>query len=292
MKTSYSTFSNPVWGAFKLFGEGRSEQDYFNFCGSVWRHGGSSGKDPDILYASIYACYLWKFCRIKHLFLSDGVAEFCESSAKEISDMYSKPLPECDTVDVRGKRFAPWLVVSAPGNNDALTGGFAIHFPAKTKRRSIVVMPSIAIPDAIKRNTLHDCRYYWFAAEDGEDVALLQKDSSSHSFYGSGERMVKLIYGLSLYLDAFPDTVTQSTRDDVKELGHYTGDVSTVAVHEIAREDNERSTSPHFRRGHFRILASEVFKRKRGQVVFVRGSFVRGHAVDVGPDLTTNNPSQ
>lgn len=39
-----------------------------------------------------------------------------------------------------------------------------------------------------------------------------------------------------------------------------------------------RDVSPHLRSGHFRYLGSEYFSKKRGRTIFVKSSFVKGHA--------------
>ncbi|OQC27563.1 MAG: hypothetical protein BWX70_02183 [Verrucomicrobia bacterium ADurb.Bin070] len=294
MTTSFSTFRSPIWPHFKSASKDRCERAFFDVEGRIWRatpYVTNPRVDPDMVYTSIYATYVWKYCRITHFFLSNGVAEFCESAVREPTSEYAKALPSCDSIPVAGKVFTPWAVVcDADG---AIPGAFAIHFPASSKRRSIIAIPSISIPQKEKAGDgIRGRTHYWFGADDGEDVVLCLKDNTGINWCDSAMSMVKTIYGLALYLDAFPETAKKATRDDVKDIAHYDGSVFTVAANESAREDAERSISPHFRRGHFRMLTSEVFKRKRGQVVFVRGSFVRGHALDVGPDLATDNASQ
>ena len=291
MNMAFSTFSGPLWPRFKAISKDRSESAFFDVFGSIWRATPyAPPMDPDMVYASIYALFLWKYCRITHYFLSSGVAEFCESAVRDLSHDFAKALPECTSIDTDGKQFHRWLV--AVDDTKKAGGGFAIHFPAKTGRRSIIVMPSQIIPSNARANGVNgvEVRKYWFAADDGEDVALCNKDSTGIDWCDSAKAMVKTIYGLALYLDAFPETATKATRYDVKDVAHYAGNAFTVAANESAREDVARSVSPHFRRGHFRMLTSEMFRRKRGQVVFVRGSFVRGHAVDVGPDLSPSQP--
>lgn len=287
MSTLFSKFSSPTLKAFNARFRDRSESAFFKKAASSWSSASASGRiDQGVCYAVLYAAYLCGFCRINHIFLSPGVAEFCESAVAELSDEYVKALPECQDVDVTGKDFSPWVVCPSARGGRYITGGIAIHFPAASMRKSILVMPEIAIPNVKNPNSNGLSVRYWFGLDDGDGVVLWTKSVPISETPPHFERSLRLVYGLSLYMDAFPDVVTPSTCDEIKERNHYSGDASTVGVCGMAREDNERSTSPHWRRGHFRMLTSEVFKRKRGQVVFVRGSFVRGRAIDVGPELT------
>ena len=57
---------------------------------------------------------------------------------------------------------------------------------------------------------------------------------------------------------------------------------SGILRKEIADYIHEnRDVSPHLRRGHFRMLSSDYFKNKQGQIVFVKSSFVKGNAKTV-----------
>ena len=39
--------------------------------------------------------------------------------------------------------------------------------------------------------------------------------------------------------------------------------------------------TPHLRRGHFRRLESDFYKKKKGKIIFVRSTFVKGKAKTV-----------
>lgn len=69
--------------------------------------------------------------------------------------------------------------------------------------------------------------------------------------------------------------------DGVHQIKHYEGERHIVNRNEIVDEEHSHSVSPHWRRGHFRLLSSEKFIRKHGQTVYVRGTFVKGKAFDV-----------
>ena len=93
--------------------------------------------------------------------------------------------------------------------------------------------------------------------------------------------IARLVFGLSLYMDAFPETVVHAGNDDVHHIRHYDGPRHIVARNAVVDEERRQGVSPHWRRGHFRLLASARFVHKQGQTVYVRGTFVKGQAFDV-----------
>jgi hypothetical protein len=92
----------------------------------------------------------------------------------------------------------------------------------------------------------------------------------------------RLICGIGMYVECFPEAVAIGAPEDIKHpsMHRHTHSV-TVRVSESIREPCPGGVTPHFRRGHFRILKSEKFKNKRFKSVFVRQAFVKGHAKTV-----------
>jgi hypothetical protein len=229
----------------------------------------------DAIYVDLMASFLWHFRTMKHFFLAEGVADFCEASVRELSSEFAKALPNC-----------PRVKAPAPAENwantpqtpcDTILGSFAIHFPTKERNRSIVVIPGCEIPVsetvALK---------YYFAATDGVDTVLGQPDipDLEPTDDQTLDRIPKLVYGFSLYLDAFPETVVAAS-DNIHSIKKDRRHGAFVSRHSIVDEEEKSATSPHWRRGHFRLLSSGMFVKKKGQTIFVRGTFVRGHGMDV-----------
>ena len=82
------------------------------------------------------------------------------------------------------------------------------------------------------------------------------------------------------YMQAFPDTVMDGIPENLRNPNHSRHHTcrSVCMAEDIIIRDGP---SPHYRVGHFRLLLSERFTKKRGQVVFVRGCFVKGKAETV-----------
>ena len=97
------------------------------------------------------------------------------------------------------------------------------------------------------------------------------------------EPLARLFYNLCMYVEAFPDCLVDGSPDEVKAFNifYHAGKNRRIklATHESLIDRS--GVTPHFRRGHFRRLMSEHWTKKRGQVVFVRSTFVKGKAETV-----------
>jgi hypothetical protein len=297
MKKTYSTYTHPSWKAFKKFSTYPTELAFCQFgrnmleasVGVALERG--SRWPIDSCYTELLLEFLWRFRKITHYFLDANVAEFCISSVKEFSPDYCKRLPLCDMVDIPNcpstKSFIPSFGSLRPEWADKMPGGFAVHFPTKESMKSVMV-----VPDAFIYSPLEGCcRSYYFAACDGENVVHMQTNESDFTKNGSDDstiKLSKLIFGLSLYMDAFPAAVTEANLGDIHKLNHYTGPRNIVTSNDIIDEELAHIITPHWRRGHFRLLSSPKFIYKCGQTVYVRGSFVRGQAFTVLDDVPTD----
>ena len=90
---------------------------------------------------------------------------------------------------------------------------------------------------------------------------------------------IRLTLGLSLYLEAFPDALQEFQAPEKAFKGKRN---LTLRVPKEVQEDIDHSVSPHYRRGHMRLLTSERYtEEKRGKAVFVKGCFVKGKAYEL-----------
>jgi len=140
-------------------------------------------------------------------------------------------------------------------------------------------------------------KYNWeFFVEDGLHYTYFphfeEPERDIDIFYRpESAKLLKLVCGLSLYMDAFPETVVPAGNDDVQHIRHYEGSRHVVSKNEIFDEERRNSVSPHWRRGHWHLLQSERFVHKKGQTIYIRGTFVKGKAFDVLDDTKQETPS-
>lgn len=278
---TYSAFSDAVWPAFK---KSFKKRDEHNFCAFAHKSiQNALTLDLDIRKAGFmllesHLMFLWKFRKIDHYFLESGVANFCESSIKEFDEDHCKRFPPCSLVNApQGTQFMYTL-----GNH--AVGGFAVHFPASEHRRSIMAIPQYIQPSFRPVSFAEDIEdIFYIAASDGKWSIIMQKNEDLSSFKDANN-IGRLLFGLSLYMDAFPDAIIESKEGDIHKIGHYHGSQNIVSRNKIVNEESLHGVSPHWRRGHFRLLQSERFVRKHWQTVYVRGTFVKGQAFDVLDD--------
>jgi hypothetical protein len=103
-------------------------------------------------------------------------------------------------------------------------------------------------------------------------------------------KMFRLAINTIAYMKCFPDCVADRVPKDLLEktqpgkAGNF-----TVGLSDKIRDNGNSPLSkiPHFRKGHFRVLHSDYFANKKGQVVFVAETMVKGKAktVSTSPDI-------
>lgn len=95
----------------------------------------------------------------------------------------------------------------------------------------------------------------------------------------TGEFYTRMIAGIGLYMSAFPEQVKVGIPADAKRAEYAASNAKTIGVAEsvLIRD----GVTPHYRSGHFRLLAADRYVNKKGQVVFVTGCFVHGQAKTV-----------
>jgi hypothetical protein len=241
----------------------RCNENIFNELAIRIMHDANRNKTLHDTFIKIMSTWQYMYCKSKHFFLDEGVMEFCYSSVKEFSEGYFGELPICDDVN------PTWC----KGYD---SGGFFIHFPLKERRYSIFVCPNSKIPNS--PNSFNTARFY---AYDGHNYCGFGQELSGKKIDAVAS-VASIVFGVSLYMKAFPDTVVEKKYNDVSKK--YRGTKIIVGRSQTMDSENHSAKSPHWRRGHFRLLSSDRYKDKKGKVVFVRGTFVKGKAYDVLDD--------
>ena len=96
---------------------------------------------------------------------------------------------------------------------------------------------------------------------------------------------------LFMYMKCFPDCIKDAPPDVTCNYKKSKQRSFVLGAHEDVVDRS--GVTPHFRSGYFKTLSSAFYKKKRGQVVFVHSTFVKGKAVTVlddGVDEILVNP--
>lgn len=105
-------------------------------------------------------------------------------------------------------------------------------------------------------------------------------------------KMFRLALNTIAYMNCFPDCVADGVPKDLfeKSLGKAVRNVTLHLADKIKDiETFPTSKIPHFRKGHFRLLQSDYFSNKRGQIIFVAETMVKGKAKTVSMSENTND---
>jgi hypothetical protein len=195
-----------------------------------------------------------------------------------------------------GLDFCEWLIscvpVLEPNHAAALQQMLGVHvpgvlhFPTASKKISMAfLIPKSSVP--LKGNSNKEFNaLITTASKEGKSFGLNQflvslegsdKGSDAARWYA------KLIVGLGMYCNCFPETLRDGPPEDLKHPSFHQYESSkTIGISEkVFCFGTHESPVAHFRRGHFRILRSEKFKNKRFQAVFVKETFVNGKSKTV-----------
>jgi len=207
--------------------------------------------------------------------------------------------------------FCDWLITCTKELNyesfcvlqDAFGEGeftpLVIHFPTACK------LPSVGVsiqPVPNSSDHLIVTLAYSYEANMGSIVTTVDPDMKFSDFMellrtsddrgDGGDRnhaltvnMLKLLVSLGMYVNCFPGSLTKGVPDDLAHPSQFQYDeMFTLGVVDAVKEHASSgcsSMTPHFRGGYWKTLRSERFTKKRFQAIFVRSTFVKGHAETV-----------
>lgn len=157
--------------------------------------------------------------------------------------------------------------------------GIAIHLAGERHSIFCVTCSSVFADSnadfiGFKRND--DWGYAGFSPE-----FLSDKYDSSHQEDQVNETW-RIICNLMLYLMAFPDCVKNQPPPILKELRNGKEQSCIYGSEKISEcFGNKRNLSPHFRRGHIRILRSDKFTKKQYSAIYIKPAMVKGKSTTI-----------
>ena len=115
----------------------------------------------------------------------------------------------------------------------------------------------------------------WCSAENYKNNL---KSSDEHSDFFT--YIFRLAINTIAYMKAFPECVTEGVPKTEFEVCGYILEVSEKVL-ENTNIDSNKMISPHFRKGYWKLLKSDFYTHKKGQLVFVSETMVNGIAKTV-----------
>jgi hypothetical protein len=161
---------------------------------------------------------------------------------------------------------------------------FALHLPYEAE----------GYPFSLSVEEDGSVELYFSHGENGGRMAdKFYKDTLKRSDQVATEasKMFRLAINAIAYMKCFPDCVADGVPKDLLEkiqpgrAGNF-----TVGLSDKIRDNGNSPLSkiPHFRKGHFRVLHSDYFANKKGQVIFVAETMVKGKAKTVSTSSDTD----
>lgn len=128
---------------------------------------------------------------------------------------------------------------------------------------------------------------YFSQGENGgrmSDKFYADTNKKDDEFSVTVSKMYRLAINTIAYMNCFPDCVADGVPKNLFERGEDKSarNVTFQISEKIRDVPNSRlSKMPHFRKGHFRSLQSDYFVHKKGQIIFVDETMVKGKAKTV-----------
>lgn len=104
-------------------------------------------------------------------------------------------------------------------------------------------------------------------------------------------KMFRLALNTIAYMNCFPNCVTEGVPKDLFEKNiSKTNRNITIRIADKIKDIESSPTSkiPHFRKGHFRVLQSDYFANKKGEIIFIAETMVKGKAKTVSMTENTD----
>lgn len=161
--------------------------------------------------------------------------------------------------------------------SDHVVYKFALHLPYESNGYAFSL--SIEEDGAVE--------LYFSHGENGgrmSDKFYADLIKKSDEFSQTISKMFRLAINTIAYMNCFPDCVTDGVPNNLFERGEDKSVKNfTLQLSEKVKEVNISSLSkiPHFRKGYFKLLQSDYFVNKKGQIIYIAETMVKGKAKTV-----------
>lgn len=176
------------------------------------------------------------------------------------------------------------------------------HLYSKEKSESVVYRFALHLPNdadgyafSLSLESDGSVGLYFSLGENGgrmSDKFYPDVNKKSDEVSLTHSKMFRLAINTISYMNCFPDCVTDGVPKDLlfeRNENKSTRNLTFQVSEKIRENENlPQSKIPHFRKGHFRLLQSEYFANKKGQIVFVAETMVKGKAKTVSMSQETD----
>lgn len=171
------------------------------------------------------------------------------------------------------------IVLASSKTNDSFEAKsykiyFCLHIPNETDGYCFSVQ--CAGNDYVFVSCIHNNRVLQVSQKINEKKESLINPKTENEIQNA--EAFKLAINTLSYINAFPECLIDKKPEGVVlQYSFKNKKISLKTTPQFKEFENEINVTPHFRRGHFRRLESDRFVNKKGQIVFVKPTIVKGY---------------
>lgn len=155
---------------------------------------------------------------------------------------------------------------------------FAVHIPYEKYGYAF----SLSLDQDLKL-TLLFCKGETLSVIPENQYHILKNSSDKTSRFNANT--FRLAINILAYMNCFPncirDGVPPNLHDEYESKGTKTISLSKKVIESTLQKTSGKILAPHFRKGCFKLLKSDYYTHKKGQLIFFRETMVKGKAKTV-----------
>ena len=170
------------------------------------------------------------------------------------------------------------IILKTRNTENIIEYNFAVHIPYEKYGYAF----SLGLDQDLKL-TLLFCKGETLSAIPEDKYHIINKNSDKLTRFNADT--FRLAINILAYMNCFPDCILDGVppnlHDEYKSKETKSISLSEKVIESSLQKANEIIVAPHFRKGHFKLLKSDYYIHKRGQVIFVHETMVKGKAKTV-----------
>ncbi len=170
------------------------------------------------------------------------------------------------------------VIIKTKKKENIIVYNFAVHIPYEKDGFAF----SLGLDQDLKL-TLLFCKGETLSVIPEDHYQILNKSSDKIALFNA--YALRLAINILAYMICFPDCILDGVPSNMPDE-YESKEMKTITLSEkiseaSAQKANGKMVSPHFRKGYFKLLKSNFYTHKKGQIVFVHETMVNGKAKTV-----------
>ncbi len=153
---------------------------------------------------------------------------------------------------------------------------FGIHIPYENKYKAFAF--------GLMNNQFDDMILTWAVEKGGAWCSVKNYKELIKTNSEEAKKITKIFrfaINTIAYMEAFPECVKEGVPSLISENNKeksYILEIAEKVLEPVKNAQTGKIVSPHFRKGYYKRLSSDFFKNKKGQIIFVSETMVKGKA--------------